>query len=76
MLFRSLQEQNILLAEKNANIALERYKQGALSNFDFRISAQSVFDARSTLAQARFEKAISSLDLLLLTGTLQDILKK
>jgi outer membrane protein TolC len=72
----TLQEQNILLAEKNANIALERYKQGALSNFDFRISAQSVFDARSTLAQARFEKAISSLDLLLLTGTLQDILKK
>ncbi|MFN5175263.1 MAG: TolC family protein [Ignavibacteria bacterium] len=72
----TLQEQNILLAEKNANIALERYKQGALSNFDFRISAQSIFDARSTLAQARFEKAISSLDLLLLTGTLQDILKK
>ncbi len=71
----TLQEQNISLAVKNANIALERYKQGALSNFDFRISAQSVFDARSTLAQARFEKSLSALDLILLNGTLQDILK-
>lgn len=71
----TLQQQNIALAEKNANIALERYKQGALSNFDFRISAQSVFDARSTLAQARFETALSALDLILLNGTLQDILK-
>jgi outer membrane protein TolC len=72
----AMQEQNITLAEKNASIALERYKQGALSNYDFRISAQSVFDAKSTLAQARFEKALSALELLLLTGSLQDIINK
>lgn len=72
----SLQEQNISTAEKNASIALERYKQGALSNYDFRISAQSVFDAKSTLAQARFEKTLSALELLLLTGSLNDLIKK
>lgn len=70
-----LQEQNISIAEKNANIALERYKQGALSNYDFRITAQSVFEARSTLAQARFDKAVSALELLLLTGSLNELMK-
>lgn len=70
-----LQEQNISIAEKNANIALERYKQGALSNYDFRITAQSVFEARSTLAQARFDKAVSALELLLLTGSINELMK-
>lgn len=72
----ALQEQNISLAEKNASIAMERYKQGAMSNFDFRISAQSIFDARSTLAQARYEQSISALELLLLTGSLQKIINQ
>jgi len=71
----TLQEQNISMAEKNAGIALERYKQGAMSNYDFRITTQSVFDARSTLTQAKFEKAISALELLLLTGSLNEFLK-
>jgi outer membrane protein TolC len=71
----TLQEQNISMAEKNAGIALERYKQGAMSNYDFRITAQSVFDARSTLTQAKFEKAISALELLLLTGSLNEFMK-
>lgn len=71
----TLQEQNISIAEKNAGIALERYKQGAMSNYDFRITAQSVFDARSTLTQAKFEKAISALELLLLTGSLNEFMK-
>ena len=70
-----LQEQNISMAEKNAGIALERYKQGAMSNYDFRITAQSVFDARSTLTQAKFEKALSALELLLLTGSLNEFMK-
>jgi outer membrane protein TolC len=70
-----LQEQNISMAEKNAGIALERYKQGAMSNYDFRITAQSVFDARATLTQAKFEKTISALELLLLTGSLNEFMK-
>jgi outer membrane protein TolC len=69
-----LQIQNISIAEKNASIALERYKQGALSNYDFRITAQSVFEAGSTLAQARFDKAVSALELLLLTGSLKELM--
>ena len=72
----ALQEQNISLAEKNASIAMERYKQGAMSNYDFRISAQSIFDARSTLAQAKYEQSISALELLLLTGSLQKIINQ
>jgi outer membrane protein TolC len=70
-----LQEKNISIAEKNASIALERYKQGAMSNYDFRITAQSVFDARSTLTQAKFEKAVSALELMLLTGSLNELMK-
>jgi hypothetical protein len=46
-----------------------------MSNYDFRITAQSVFDARSTLTQAKFEKAISALELLLLTGSLNEFMK-
>jgi hypothetical protein len=46
-----------------------------MSNYDFRITAQSVFDARATLTQAKFEKAISALELLLLTGSINEFMK-
>lgn len=71
----SMQEQNITIAEKNASIALERYTQGAMSNYDFRITAQSVFEARSAMAQAKFEVSISALELLLLTGSITALMQ-
>jgi len=71
----AMQEQYISIAEKNASIALERYKQGAMSNYDFRITAQSVFEARSAMTQAKFETTMSALDLLLLTGSMKELLQ-
>ena len=71
----ALQEQNITIAEKNANIALERFKQGAMSNYDFRITSQSVFDAKASMAQAQHEQALSAVELLLITGSLNALMQ-
>ena len=69
----TLQDSTIRLAIKNSSIALEKFKQGTLSNYDFRITQQSVYDAQSSAIQARYDQTLSLLELLRLTGSLREL---
>lgn len=65
-----IEEENILLAQENASIALESFKRGISNFIELRTAQQSLSDAYNRLIAARFNAKTSETELLRLNGGL------
>ncbi|MBN1199120.1 MAG: TolC family protein [Bacteroidales bacterium] len=62
--------ENLTLATRNMDIAMESYSVGAISSLQLREIQKNLLDARVRLLTARFETKTRETELLLLTGKL------
>lgn len=65
-----IEEENILLAKENVNIALEGFRRGITTFIELRTAQQSLADAYNRLIAARFNAKVSETELLRLRGSL------
>ena len=65
-----IEEENILLAKENVNIALEGFRRGITTFIELRTAQQSLADAYNRLIAARFNAKVSETELLRLHGSL------
>jgi len=65
-----IEEENILLARENVNIALEGFRRGITTFIELRTAQQSLADAYNRLIAARFNAKLSETELLRLQGSL------
>jgi len=65
-----IEEENILLARENVNIALEGFRRGITTFIELRTAQQSLADAYNRLIAARFNAKVSETELLRLHGSL------
>lgn len=65
-----LEEENILLAKENLNIALEGFKRGVTTFIELRTAQQSLAEAYNRLINARYISKLAETELLRLNGSL------
>lgn len=65
-----IEEENLLLAKENVNIALAGFRRGIYTFIELRTAQQSLSDAYSRLIAARYNAKISETELLRLKGSL------
>jgi outer membrane protein len=65
-----VEEENILLARENVNIALEVFRRGASTFVELRTAQQSLADAYTRLINARYLAKVAETELLRLNGSL------
>jgi outer membrane protein len=66
----TLENDNIVLAEENVNIARERWKQGVATFIEYREAQFSLQDARNRLYAAQYNLKLAETELLRLKGDL------
>jgi outer membrane protein TolC len=71
----ALEEQNLLVAIENYEIAMERYKLGDLSGIELREAQNSLLSAEERLVQAQFNTKLCEISLLLISGQITDFLE-
>lgn len=74
LLLLKLEEQNLLTAEENLEIALERYKLGNLSGLELREVQQSLLEAEERLLSIQYLTKIAEISLLQISGSIMDYL--
>jgi len=65
-----LEKQNLIAAEENLDIALERLRLGNITPLEFRETQINLFNAKSRLVTAQFEAKSAETELLRLSGQL------
>lgn len=65
-----LEEQNLILAEKNMDIARESYRIGSLSSIELREVQENLLEAQSRMIKALFRVKVQETELLRLSGVL------
>ncbi len=65
-----IEEENILLAKENVNIALESFKRGVSTFIELRTAQQSLEEAYTRLISARYLAKVAETELLRLNGGL------
>ncbi len=65
-----IEEENLLLAKENVNIALAGFRRGIYTFIELRTAQQSLADAYSRLIAARYNAKLSETELLRLKGSL------
>jgi outer membrane protein len=65
-----IEEENILLAKENANIAMESFKRGVSTFIEQRTAQQSLEEAYNRLINARYLAKVAETELLRLSGDL------
>ena len=70
-----LEEQNLLVAIENFEIAMERYRLGDLSGFQLREAQNSLLAAEERLVQAQFNTKLCEISLLLISGQISRFLE-
>ncbi len=68
----NLEEQNLEVARENLDIALERYKLGALSGLELREVQKSLLDAEERLITVKFQTKLAEISLLQIAGKIMD----
>ena len=66
----AIEEENIQLARENVSILLETFRRGIATFIELRTAQQSMVDAYSRLAIARYNAKVSETELLRLKGAL------
>ncbi|MDD5507802.1 MAG: TolC family protein [Bacteroidales bacterium] len=65
-----LEKQNLILAEKNMDIARESYRVGSLSSIELRVVQENLLEAQSRMIKALYRVKLQETELLRLSGTL------
>jgi outer membrane protein len=65
-----LEEENIILARKNVDINLERFRLGYVTSLQLKDAQKSFLDAESRLVSARYDAKVSETELMRLNGAL------
>lgn len=68
----NLENQNLLTATENLDIALERYKLGSLSGIDLREVQKSLLDANERLILVHYQTKLAEISLLLISGDIME----
>lgn len=67
-----LEEQNLNVARENLEIAMERYRLGALSGLELREVQKSLLDAEERLISVKFQTKLAEISLLQMAGRIMD----
>ena len=67
-----MEEQNLDVARENLEIALERYRLGALSGIELREVQKSLLDAEERLISVKFQTKLAEISLLQIAGKIMD----
>ncbi len=67
-----MEEQNLDVARENLEIALERYRLGALSGIELREVQKSLLDAEERLISAKYQTKLAEISLLQISGKIMD----
>lgn len=67
-----LEQQNLNVARENLEIALERYRLGALSGLELREVQKSLLDAEERLISVKFKTKLAEISLLQMAGRIMD----
>lgn len=67
-----MEEQNLGVARENLEIALERYRLGALSGLELREVQKSLLDAEERLISVKFQTKLAEISLLQIAGRVMD----
>lgn len=70
-----LQRQNLVIAQNNLEIAMDRYKLGNLSGFDMRQVEKNLLDAEERVLQMEYEAKLCEISLLLISGQVTEYLE-
>ena len=68
----ALQQENLKIAQRNYQSALERYKLGDLSGLDLRQVQSSLIDAEERVLQAEYDAKMCEISLLLISGDITE----
>ena len=68
----TLEDQNLMTATENLDIALERYKLGSLSGIDLREVQKSLLDAHERLISVHFQTKLAEISLMLISGGIME----
>ncbi len=68
----TLEVQNLQTATENLEIAMERYRLGALSGIDLREVQKSLLDARESLLSVEYQAKLAEISLLLISGRVME----
>jgi outer membrane protein TolC len=67
-----MEEQNLEVARENLDIALERYRLGALSGLELREVQKSLLDAEERLISVKYQTKLAEISLLQISGKIMD----
>lgn len=67
-----MEEENLEVARENLDIALERYRLGALSGLELREVQKSLLDAEERLISVKFQTKVAEISLLQIAGKIMD----
>lgn len=67
-----LEEQNLNVARENLEIAMERYRLGALSGLELREVQKSLLDAEERLISVKFRTKLAEISLLQMAGRIME----
>lgn len=67
-----MEEQNLSVARENLEIALERYRLGALSGLELREVQKSLLDAEERLISVKYQTKLAEISLLQISGKIMD----
>jgi len=67
-----MEEQNLEVARENLEIALERYRLGALSGLELREVQKSLLDAEERLISVKFQTKLAEISLLQISGKIME----
>lgn len=67
-----MEEENLSVARENLDIALERYRLGALSGLELREVQKSLLDAEERLINVKYQTKLAEISLLQIAGKVMD----
>ncbi len=67
-----MEEQNLNVARENLEIALERYRLGALSGLELREVQKSLLDAEERLISIKFQTKLAEISLMQISGRIME----
>jgi outer membrane protein TolC len=67
-----MEEENLNVARENLEIALERYRLGALSGIELREVQKSLLDAEERLISVKYQTKLAEISLLQIAGKIMD----
>src|SRR5690606_32524883 len=67
-----MEMQNLEVARENLEIALERYRLGALSGIELREVQKSLLDAEERLISVKYQTKLAEISLLQISGKIMD----